>query len=181
MATTTRKRSTAKAAAKTAKTEPAAAEPVKVIPQEVDVHQYIPVINGFNGMLIYESSRTGEVFRWEKFGDEQDVELLELRNAKNTAKGMFTNNWFLFGEEYDWVIDYLGMRNFYRNAVDADGFDGIFSKTPAEIKKAVKELPEGQKKSLMYRASELIASGEIDSRKAIAALEEALGVDLIEK
>jgi hypothetical protein len=33
----------------------------------------------------------------------------------------------------------------------------------------------------MYRSKDLIASGEIDSRKVIAALEEALGIDLIEK
>lgn len=181
MATTTRKRSTAKAAPKAAKTEPATAEPVKVIPQEVDVHQYIPVINGFNGILIYKSSRTGEVFRWDNFGDEQDIELMELRNAKNTSKAFFINNWFLFGEDYEWVLDYLGMRNFYRNAVNVEGFDEIFQKTPAEIKKVVKEMSDGQKKSLMYRSRELIASGEIDSRKAIAALEEALGIDLIEK
>lgn len=39
----------------------------------------------------------------------------------------------------------------------------------------------GQKKSIAYRAIEMIADGEIDSRKTIAALEEALGIELIEK
>ena len=181
MATTTRKRTTAKTAVPAVKTEPEAAESVKPIPKEIDVHQYIPVRNGFNGILIYRSSKTGEVFRWDGFGDEQDMELLELRNAKNTGKTFFINNWFLFGEDYDWVLDYLGMRNYYRHAVNVEGFDVIFSKTPTEIKKIIKEMSEGQRKSLMYRASDLIASGEIDSRKTIAALEDALGVDLIEK
>ena len=181
MATTTRKRTTAKTATPAAKTETPAEAPVKVKPQEVDLHQYIPVRNGFNGMLIYVSSRTGEAFRWDSFGDEQDIELLELRNAKNTGKEFFINNWFMFDEDYDWVLDYLGVRNYYRNAVDVEGFDEIFQKTPAEIKKVVKEMSDGQKKSLMYRSKDLIASGEIDSRKVIAALEEALGIDLIEK
>ena len=94
MATTTRKRTTAKTAVPAVKTEPEAAEPVKPIPKEIDVHQYIPVRNGFNGILIYRSSKTGEVFRWDGFGDEQDMELLELRNAKNTGKTFFINNWF---------------------------------------------------------------------------------------
>lgn len=181
MATTTRKRTTEKTATPAAKTETPAEAPVKVKPQEVDLHQYIPVRNGFNGMLIYVSSRTGEVFRWDSFGDEQDIELLELRNAKNTGKEFFINNWFMFDEDYDWVLDYLGVRNYYRNAVNVEGFDKIFQKTPAEIKKVVKEMSDGQKKSLMYRSKDLIASGEIDSRKVIAALEEALGIDLIEK
>ena len=39
----------------------------------------------------------------------------------------------------------------------------------------------GQKKSVAYRASELVASGEIDSLKLISALEDALGIDLTEK
>lgn len=181
MATTTRKRTTAKIATPAAKTETPAEAPVKVKPQEVDLHQYIPVRNGFNGMLIYVSGRTGEAFRWDSFGDEQDIELLELRNAKNTGKEFFINNWFMFDEDYDWVLDYLGVRNYYRNAVNVEGFDEIFQKTPAEIKKVVKEMSDGQKKSLMYRSKDLIASGEIDSRKVIAALEEALGIDLIEK
>lgn len=178
--TTTRKRTTTKAAAPVVK-ENVTQEPVKLVQQEVDMNQYIPVRNGFHGMLIYRSSRTGEIVRWNEFGDEQDIELLELRNAKNSAKDFFVNNWFLFDQEYDWVIDFLGLRNYYRNAINVEGFDEIFRKTPAEIKKTVKEMSEGQKKSLTYRAADLIASGEIDSRKVIAALEDALGIDLIEK
>lgn len=179
MATTTRKRSTASAAA--AETAAPVKEPVKIVPKEVDVHQYITVRNGFHGMLIYKSSRTGETFVWDEFGAEQEIELLELRNAKNSSKAFYINNWFMFDPEFDWVIDYLGMRQYYKYAISIDGFDDIFKKTPAEIKKIVKEMSRGQKSSLAYRASDLIHSGEIDSRKVIAALEDALGIELIEK
>jgi len=179
MATTTRKRSTASAAA--AETAAPVKEPVQIVPKEVDVHQYITVRNGFHGMLIYKSSRTGETFVWDEFGAEQEIELLELRNAKNSSKAFYINNWFMFDPEFDWVIDYLGMRQYYKYAISIDGFDDIFKKTPAEIKKIIKEMSRGQKSSLAYRASDLIHSGEIDSRKVIAALEDALGIELIEK
>ena len=53
--------------------------------------------------------------------------------------------------------------------------------SPADIKKTVSELSNGQKKSVSYRAKVLIAEGEIDSNKAIAALEDALGVELVER
>jgi len=182
MATTnTRKRtSTAKASAPAAEKAPAA-EPERIVPKEIDLHQYITVRNGFHGVLIYRSRRTGELFTWDGFGTEQEMELQELRNAKNTSKDFFINNWFMFDDEFKWVIGYLGLNQYYRYAVDVEGFDEIFSKTPAEIKKVVKEMSDGQKKSLVYRATDLIASGEIDSRKVIAALEDALGIDLIEK
>ena len=151
----------------------------KVVPKEVDLNQYIPVRNGFQGRLIYKSSRTGEKFVWDEFGSEQEIELKELRNAKNSSKHFFINNWFMFDD--DWVVDFLGVRNFYKNAIKPDEFDMVFELSPAEIKKKVSKLSPGQKKSVAYRAMEMIADGEIDSLKVIAALEESLGIELIEK
>lgn len=178
LATTTRKRTTTKAAPAA---EAPAAEPEKIVPKEIDLHQYITVKNGFHGVLVYCSRRTGETFTWDSFGAEQEIELQELRNAKSSAKDFFINNWFMFDDEFKWVIDYLGLGQYYRYAVDVEGFDEIFKQTPAAIKKVVKEMSGGQKNSLAYRARDMIASGEIDSRKVIAALEDALGIDLIEK
>ncbi len=151
----------------------------KIIPKEVNMDQYITVRNGFHGTLIYRSRRTGEEFIWPEFGTEQEMELRELRNAKNTSKMFFTNNWFMFDDE--WVVDYLGVRQFYKNALRIEDFDNIYKKTPDEIKKAIADMSEGQKRSVAYRASELIKTGDIDSLKTIAALEEALGIELIEK
>lgn len=181
MATTTeRKRTTAKVSAPEADKAPAA-EPEKIVPKEIDIHQYITVRNGFHGILVYKSRRTGETFVWDGFGSEQEMELQELRNAKNTSKEFFINNWFMFDDAFKWVVGYLGMGQYYRYAVDVDGFDEIFEKSPEEIKKIVGEMSDGQKNSLVYRTRDMIASGEIDSRRVIAALEDALGTELIEK
>lgn len=155
------------------------AEQKPIITKEIDIHQYITVRNGFQGKLVYRSPKTGEQFVWDGFGTEQEMELLELRNAKNSAKKFFENNWFMFEE--DWVIDYLGLRQYYKHAIKIEDFDKIFEMTPSEIKKTVNSLSKGQKKSVAYRAKVLIAEGEIDSNKAIAALEDALGVELIER
>ena len=150
-----------------------------VIPKEIDPSQYVTVRNGFQGRLVYRSSRTGETFIWDGFGSEQEMELRELKNAKNAHKNFFINNWFMFDE--DWIIEYLGVKQFYRNAIDISDFNDIFKKTPTELRKVVSGLSEGQKRSVAYRAARLIESGEIDSRKTIATLEEVLGIDLVEK
>ena len=147
--------------------------------KDVDPEQYVIVRNGFQGKLIYKSPRTGERFIWEEFGDEQEMQLRELKNAKNTYKKFFINNWFMFDES--WVIDYLGVKQYYQNILSIDNFDDIFSKSPAELKKFISNLSAGQKKSIAYRATQLIAEEKIDSRKVISTLEECLGVDLIEK
>lgn len=171
---------TKKAETEVSKTTDVTATPKKKISaKDVDMTQYVVVRNGFQGRLIYKSPRTGERFVWEDFGSEQEIELRELRNAKNSAKKFFINNWFMFDE--DWVIDFLGVKQFYKNAVSIEDFDGIFSKPADEIKTIIEGMSEGQKRSAAYRARQLIAAGEIDSNKAIAALEEALGTELIER
>ena len=149
-----------------------------VIPKDVDPNETVVVRNGFQGKLVYHSKRTGERWVWDSFGSEQEIELKELKSAKNSAKGFFENNYFMFNEP--WVVHYLGVQQYYKNSLRIDQFDEVFKKTPSEIRRILAQVPDGQKKSVAYRAKELIASGEIDSRKTISALETCLGIELIE-
>lgn len=140
---------------------------------------YVTVKNGFNGTLVYKSKKTGERFIWDDFGDEQEMELAELKSAKNSYKAFFINNWFLFDDPE--VIEWLGLNQYYKNALSSDGFDKLFKKSPDEIKKVVSGLSEGQKRTLIFRAKQMIAEGKIDSIRVITALEKALSVELIER
>lgn len=152
-----------------------------IVAKEIDPNQIIVVRSGFHGRLVYKSPRTREKFVWGEFGSDQEMELRELRNAKSANKKYFENNWFMFDEEFEWVIGYLGLNQYYKNALSIDGFDNLFKKSPSDIEKSIAKLSIGQKKSVSYRAKQLIADGEIDSNKAIAALEKALGIELIER
>lgn len=151
-----------------------------VVPKAIDVHMTVPVRNGFQGVLVYVSRRSGEEFTWNRFGDEQEMELQELKNAKSASRMFFERNWFMFDDEYQWVLDWLGVQNFYRNALKVDEFDEVFSLSPDEIVERVSVLSDGQKASLGYRARQLMEDGTIDSRRVVAALEDALGVQLAE-
>ena len=134
-----------------------------------------------NEGFIRAGQARGETFTWEHFGDEQEMELQELKNAKASSKVFFQKNWFMFDEEYSWVPEYLGVSAYYKNALQLDEFDDVFTMSPDEIYERVSQLSEGQKTSLMYRARHLIAENEVDSNRVIAALEEALGVKLSER
>ena len=150
-----------------------------VTPKEIDPDQYVSVRNGYQGKLIYKSKHTGEVFVWESFGDEQDMELSELKRARSASKKYFQNNWFMFDDP--WIVDYLGMGQYYKFAISIKDFDKVFDLSADEIEETVSKLSAGQKKSVAYRARQLIADGKIDSNRAIAALEKSLGVELIER
>lgn len=158
-------------------TTPVAEKPL--IPKEIDPNQIVTVRNGFQGRLVYKSKRTGERWAWDEFGAEQDMELSELKSARNSNKKYFINNWFMFDES--WIIDYLGMRQYYKNSLPIQDFDKLFEKSASEIEKVVSKLSEGQRKSVAYRAKQLIAEGGIDSNKVIATLEKCLGTELVER
>lgn len=159
--------------------ESTAERPVVFTPKSFDPNQIVTVRNGFQGRLVYQSKKTGEVFIWENFGAEQDMELSELKSARSSSKKFFINNWFMIDDPE--VIDYLGMSQYYKFALKINEFDSLFSKSADEVRKIVSRLSDGQKKSVAYRARQLIGLGEIDSNKVISALEESLGVDLIER
>lgn len=150
-----------------------------IVVKDIDPTQYVVVRNGFQGRLVYRSQRTGERFVWDDFGAEQEMELRELRNARNSNKKFFINNWFMFDE--DWIVDYLGVRQYYRNAIRIEDFDSIFTRKPPEIKRMISDMSDGQKKSVAYRAKNMITEKKIDSLSVISALEEALCIELIEK
>lgn len=149
------------------------------IKQNLDPNTIVTVKNGFQGHLIYKSRRTNERFEWESFGDEQDMDLQELKNAKNSSKAFFVNNWFLIDDPE--VLDYLGVSQYYKYALNFASFDDLFKKSPDDIKDTISYLSVGQKKSVAYRAKELIANGVIDSIKVINALENSLSIELIDR
>ena len=148
---------------------------------DVDPNQTVLVINGFPGRLVYKSKRTGERFVWSEMGDEQEMELKELRNAKNSAKGFFTKNWFLFGEDDQWVIDYLALGAYYKNSIGIDEIDDLLKSNYKIIESRLAHVTKGQKATLANRARQLIANREIDSNRSIATLEKMLGVGLVER
>lgn len=145
----------------------------------LDPNMIVTVKNGFNGILIYKSKKTGEIWRWDEFGSEQDIELSELKNARNNSKDFFINNWFLFDDPE--VIDWLGVTQYYKFALNHKEFDELFERPIDEVVEVVATLPAGQRKTLIYRAKQLISEGVIDSRGMIVALEDVLGVELIER
>lgn len=152
-----------------------------IVPKAVDLSELITVKSGYSGKLIYVSPRTRERFVWDNLGDEQEIELRELRNARSSAKSYFLNNWFMFGPEFEWVVEYLGMGRYYKNAIKPDEFDDFFELPADELRERLTKLTDGQKKTVGYMARQKVVDGEIDSRKTISTLEEVLNIQLIEK
>lgn len=148
-------------------------------PKVLDPNQIVTVRNGFQGRLVYRSKKTGERYVWDEFGSEQDMELSELKSARSSSKKYYINNWWLFDDPE--IVDYLGVKQYYKFALSIDNFDELFTKSADEISNTIEHLSVGQRKSVAYRAKQLIADGAIDSNRTISTLEKCLGVELVER
>lgn len=192
MATTTKKPAARRTSSRTkaaeqvpeqATEETVAKQPAKrstiVKPKKLDPGMYVTVRNGYPGLLIYKSAKTGERFMFHSFGEEAEMELQELKKAKNDAKRFFENNWFLIDDPE--VIAYLGVGQYYKDAFSYDEFEALASMTADEVREKVRNISKGQKVAVARYARQLIHEGRIDSLKVISALEEGLGVQLTDK
>lgn len=134
--------------------------------------------NGYHGTLVIGLPKSGYTLKMQNFGDEDYVEIADLKTLRNSHPKFFKNNWILFDDPD--VIDYLHINEFYKNTLNVEEIDDLFDLPTEELKSAVSKLSSGQKKTVMYAALEKIEDRTLDSRSKIQALEEVLGCSLVE-
>lgn len=137
------------------------------------------VINGYPGRLVYVSRKTGYETIFENQGAEDFLTIDELRSIKNSSPTFFKNGWMLI-EDPDVIYD-LSLEKYYENILNIDELTTVFELPVDKMVAKISKLPEGQKKSLVYKALELIETKQIDSLKTIEALEKVLNAQLIER
>lgn len=179
--TTTAKAAPMKTAAKTVGREAQAEE--KPVVQEVRAvrdepeltpETFVSVRSGFNGRLVYKSKRTGERFVWEEMGSEQDMELRELKYARNANKAFFENNWFIIDDPR--VRAWLGVERMYANMITPEDLEELIHSSPEEIEERIGRLTQGQKETLLYAVEKMNADRKIDSQRAMEAFQKSLGL-----
>lgn len=145
---------------------------------DLDIHDYVEVKNGHVGKLVYVSKKTGEEIVWESYGDVQELELVELKSARASAKAFFARNYFILDDD---VITWLNVGAYYKNYLDDEGIIKLSKRPGAEILKYVNSLTEDQKQTFIPRIYRLWDSKEIDSIRAIEAFSKGLGVNFNEE
>ena len=162
--------------------EPAkVAAPIKAVRREKPVFALtdsILVRNGFHGPLTIQLPKAGYAIRMQEFGDEDYIEVADLRTLRNSSPKYFKKNWILFDDPD--IIEYLHLEEFYKHALSVDGINDLFVIPVDEAVAKICSLSDGQKKTVMYAALHKIETGEMDSLVQIKAFEQALGVQLTE-
>jgi hypothetical protein len=147
--------------------------------QTIDPNTIVPVTNGFQGLLVVKNRRTNDTFIFEEFGDVQDMTYGDLKAIRSSDRAFFENNWLLFDDPE--ILDALDVTKYYSKALSISGFDDLFEKEPNEIKRIIAGLSKAQRRSVAYKARNMIILNELDSLKVIDVLEESLGIKLLER
>ena len=78
------------------------------------------------------------------------------------------------------VYKALMVSQYYKDTVDPDDFNKIFTLSEDEIRTRLHRMGKGAQTNFIVAANEAIRSGRLDSLKKIRAIEECLGCELIQ-
>lgn len=142
----------------------------------LDAIVYVKNLTG--GMLIYQDTRTGYIYTWQKYGEEVPIEMRELVNMKNTNPKFFTENWIQMDIN---VLRDLRMDNYYKDFMSYEDIETLLDNTADVIVKKLEKASPVIKNSVGLRALQLIDERKLTDINVIKSLEQALGCELIER
>ncbi|MEF9983697.1 MAG: hypothetical protein RR806_03165 [Oscillospiraceae bacterium] len=152
---------------------------IKKAKSKMNLSDMVLVKNGFYGRLVVHLPKAGYDIFFDSFGDEDYIELAELKTLRNSSQKFFSNGWIIIDDPD--AIEFLMLESLYKNTLSIENLGEVLSLPLDEMEVKISAMSDGQKKSITYRVLELIDTGEIDSRKVIDMLEKALNTELVEK
>lgn len=134
------------------------------------------VMSGSEETVIYNSKRTGRVWEFNKFGQEDSIPYSEIRIMNNQHPTYFKNGILVILDEQ--VQKDFGLTDMYKNILTPSNIDTIFEKSPEELGNFIDKLPEGMKKTLVDRAMKLYSQDKLTDLLVVRVIEDKYGFSL---
>lgn len=147
----------------------------KKVARRRDLNELIDVKCIVHGGLNHLTAQ-GLVIRWEEFGSVVPVEYKELLYMASTYRRFFEEPWIIMEQD---VLEDLRVARYYKEIIDYDEIDSLFTKTPEQVQKIMDKVPNGTKQLIADRATVAMKEGRLDSVKVINVLEKALDMELL--
>lgn len=129
------------------------------------------------GGLFMEGSKTKQLYQWNDYGDESEVEYRDLVAEVRVKSNFVFAPWFII-EDDDFVEEFPQLKQFYAQYLSVKDLRDIINLPVNQMAKKISELPKGAKDSLRSIAAAMIKSGAIDSVQKIKALDEIFDTDM---
>lgn len=138
----------------------------------------IPCRSFTNGKYILKGEKTSIPYRWFAYGDIVEVEYQDLELEVH-AKRPSVYKPRIIVLDNDFIEQNKALKEFYDNMYTTNDLSEILKLSPASMRKAIEELPDGAKETLKSIASTKINNGSLDSVKTIKLLDEIFDTNLL--
>lgn len=124
--------------------ENAQTTPTRAKRQRMDETELVPVQSRVHGILVYDA-RSGETFTFEKFEDEEMMEIREIRTMMN--KGFFKKGWAKILDEE--VAEYLNVEKYSNLSMSVEDIEDLLNQTPEVVEEVLKTVSNNAKRSIL--------------------------------
>ena len=129
------------------------------------------------GGLFLEGSKTKQIYQWNDYGDESEVEYRDLVSEVRSRSAYVFNPWFIVEDE-DFIEEFPQLKQFYTQYLSVRDLKEILELPVSQMAKKISELPKGAQESLKTIAASMVSSGAIDSVAKIKKLDELFETDM---
>ena len=146
---------------------------------DIQDSEEITVISQFVGTLslFTEGNGMGYEYKFDKFGDIQDITYRDLKDIVRNNRGFAQRGLFYIANNK--AVDKLRLKSYYQKLISSEDMMNIFNKKPNEIIELYKLAPEDEKKTII----DLIIDKKMNKQKVnndvLVELGELCGKDLI--
>lgn len=177
MATTTRKRTVAKATEQPEVKQETKTTAPKKQKKTFSDSDGIVCRSITQGGLYMEGAKTHMLYEWVEYGDKTQVEYADLAAAVRTKSSYLFNPMFIVEDE-DFIDEFSQLKKFYTENYTVNDLESILSYPMNKMLEEISALPKSAIESLKVLAASSINDGTLDSVKKIKALDEVFGTNL---
>lgn len=148
--------------------------------KQYDLHDLVDVRNMTPGKLVYKSSRNaGYMVEWDTYGDEQSIEISELKNMLASQRTFFERNWIWVDDPE--LLEFLGASRYYKNMLSPDAVEDLFELDADELIAKIKTLTKDMQNTIRVIAREKVLAGDLESYAVVQALQKYFHVTFDEE
>lgn len=151
-------------------------KPTRKIAKQINRDELVICTSVTDGGLTYLNNRNGFGTMWTDRGSFDYISVQELITMKNSQPRFLNEPWIIIEDED--VVEYLGLKQMYKNILDVEEIEKFFNLSIDAMKEKIKILPKGIKETLAGKAQTMIKNGTLYDIRVIKMLEEELKVDL---
>lgn len=144
--------------------------------RKLDNNTLVNVANNTHGVLYYRSPRTQQEWIFQKYEDEDVMELHEIRTMSTSAKRFFEDNWLRILDED--AIEYLRLGKYFEKAMTPEELESLFDKGADELKEVVDGASSNVKSLILAKAREKYEEGNLTNIHVIEMLKEKFGAEI---